>query len=359
MSGDVWAAAGSAVLFAVANNLQRHAASAVPHQHNGPVRLLLRLLRSPRWLMGVLCASCAVFLQAMALASGGLILVQAVIATGLVVALGVEAALDRHWPRPAQMIGAVLVVLGVVLVVGIGRPGASHSDPSRTSTVIAWCAVLTVAAVALTRARRWPVGRVTAATLGACAGVCFALEAGFLREIATSLPELGPQDLTSPTTSLLSPAVALAGFGMAMLFGTLLTQRGYQTATLHDVMPAVAAAEPVTAFAFGLLVLGEHMNDDPRAVAAVVVGFTVMLVGVVMSALARSEQSVRTQLRQSRSLRGVLPRRAEGGRDGGRGPEPGSGTGRPRGTGRRGPSPAGAADRRAATDRARGPAREP
>ncbi|MDQ1294749.1 MAG: hypothetical protein QG608_2634 [Actinomycetota bacterium] len=312
MSGDVWAAAGSAVLFAVANNLQRHAAAAVPHENNGPVRLLLRLFRSPRWLMGVACASIAVILQATALARGGLIMVQAVIATGLVVALGIEAALDRRRPRPAQMVGAALVVLGVVLVVGIGRPGASHSDPSFTSTAIAWAAVLTATTAALTRARRRPIGRLTAAVLGACAGVCFALEAGFLREIATSLPELDPQDLSSPSLTLLAPAVALAGFGMAMLFGTLLTQRGYQTATLHDVMPAVAAAEPITAFAFGLLVLGEHLNDAPHAVATVVLGFTMMLVGVVLSALARSDRSVRTQLRESRSLQGMRSRNRNG-----------------------------------------------
>jgi drug/metabolite transporter (DMT)-like permease len=301
-------------LFAVANNLQRHAAAAVPHEHNGPVRLLLRLFCSPRWLMGVACASIAVILQAAALARGGLIMVQAVIATGLVVALGIEAALDHRRPRPAQMVGAALVVLGVVLVVGIGRPGASHRDPSFTSTAIAWGAVLTAATVALARARRWPVGRLTAAVLGACAGVCFALEAGFLREIATSLPEIGPQDLRSPSLTLLAPAVALAGFGMAMLFGTLLTQRGYQTATLHDVMPAVAAAEPITAFAFGLLVLGEHMNDAPHAVAAVSIGFTMMLIGVVLSALARSDRSMRTQLRESRSLQGMRSRNRNGAR---------------------------------------------
>src|SRR4051794_41879265 len=40
----------AAVLFAVANNAQRHAASAVPQGRGGPVGLLLRLLRNPRWL---------------------------------------------------------------------------------------------------------------------------------------------------------------------------------------------------------------------------------------------------------------------------------------------------------------------
>ncbi len=40
-------AAGAAVLFAVANNLQRGAASAVPLDAGGPVRLILRLVRTP------------------------------------------------------------------------------------------------------------------------------------------------------------------------------------------------------------------------------------------------------------------------------------------------------------------------
>ena len=38
--------------FASANNLQRHAAASEDHAHAGPVRLFLRLLITPRWLLG-------------------------------------------------------------------------------------------------------------------------------------------------------------------------------------------------------------------------------------------------------------------------------------------------------------------
>src|SRR3954463_12023123 len=54
----------AAVLFAVANNAQRHAASAVPQGRVGPVGLLLRLLRNPRWLAGRRAARLALLGQA-------------------------------------------------------------------------------------------------------------------------------------------------------------------------------------------------------------------------------------------------------------------------------------------------------
>src|SRR3954462_8231134 len=103
----------AAVLFAVANNAQRHAASAVPHRHVGPVGLLLRLLRNPRWLAGSAAAVLALLVQAWALSQGGVILVQAVIASTLVFSLAMECLIERRWPTPMQTAGAVLVGAGI------------------------------------------------------------------------------------------------------------------------------------------------------------------------------------------------------------------------------------------------------
>src|SRR6185312_11785184 len=96
----------AAVLFAIANNVQRHAASAVPQGHVGPVGLLLRLLRNPRWLAGSSAAVLALLVQAWALSRGGVILVQAVIASTLVWSLALESIFERRWPRSPQVVGA-------------------------------------------------------------------------------------------------------------------------------------------------------------------------------------------------------------------------------------------------------------
>src|SRR5437763_7709769 len=114
----------AAVLFAVANNAQRHAASGVPQGHVGPVGLLLRLLRNPRWLVGSSSAVVALLVQAWALSQGGVILVQAVIASTLVFSLALESFVERRWPTPSQIAGAVLVAVGISVLVLIGKPGA-------------------------------------------------------------------------------------------------------------------------------------------------------------------------------------------------------------------------------------------
>jgi hypothetical protein len=285
MDREVAAAAVAAVLFAIANNLQRGAAAEVPEDRTGPFALLWRLIRHPTWLIGSLTSGAAVVAQAYALAGGGVILVQAVIAGGLVVALGTECALERTRPLAGQVVGAVLVVTGVLDVIIIGKPGAPQHEPPVWTDLVVWVGVLTAVLTGLGVARRRPRGALTAAVLGGAAGVCFALEAGFLRSVALGISSF----LHAPLGSL-SVVTAAMGFTIASLAGTMLTQRGYQTAPLRQVLPAVAAAEPLTAFVFGLSVYGEHMSTGPFRLLAVGAGMIAMIVGVVLTARGRGER---------------------------------------------------------------------
>jgi len=74
----------------------------------GPVRLVLRLVRAPRWLLGSFLAVLALGLHALALRHGSLIVVQSLLAAGLVIALyGLLASLGRAGKRaPANPWGA-------------------------------------------------------------------------------------------------------------------------------------------------------------------------------------------------------------------------------------------------------------
>src|SRR3954464_11502523 len=103
----------AALLFAVATNAQRHAASAVPHGHVGPVGLLLRLLRNPRWLAGSSAAGLAPLVQAGGPSPGGVIPGEAVIASTLVWSLALECVVERRRPTATQTGGAALVAVGI------------------------------------------------------------------------------------------------------------------------------------------------------------------------------------------------------------------------------------------------------
>src|SRR4051794_26758477 len=185
----------AAVLFAVANNAQRHAASAVPQGHVGPVGLLLRLVRNPRWLAGSSAAVLALLVQAWALSQGGVILVQAVIASTLVWSLALEATVERRWPSATQVMGAALVAVGISVLVLVGKPGAGGQFTAIGRAALVWGVVGVVGVGALLPSRRRPKGRRTAVVMGAAAGVCFALDAVFLRGLTAALSPAVPVTL--------------------------------------------------------------------------------------------------------------------------------------------------------------------
>jgi len=275
VSAPVLLALGAAVLFAIGNNLQRHAAAQVPAVGYGPVRLILRLLRSPRWLAGGASATVALFAQARALTQGGVILVQAVIASTLVFSLVIEAVLERRRPSSLQVGGAALVVSGITLLVGVGKPGAGGDFSSLWAAAPAWLAVGVAGGGALLLARERPRGRVTAMVLGSAAGVCFALDAVFLRGLARTV---SPFDTLTVVTNA-------AGFAVASVFGNLVIQRAFHLAPLRHVLPAMAAAEPVAAFACGWLLFGERLQSGSIGVLAVNGGLLLMVTGVVLCSL--------------------------------------------------------------------------
>lgn len=275
LSAPVLGALTAALLFAAGNNLQRHAAAADAHARAGAVRLFLRLLITPRWLLGGVLAVVALVFHARALTAGGVILVQSVIATTLVFSIVIEAAVERRWLRPRELLGAIVVVSGIALLVGLGRPGASGEFRSAGKAIAVLAVVALVGGAALYRSHRIPRGRRTALVLGASAGVCFALDAVFLRAVAASLSPLD------------RPVVLIngIGFGVASLLGNLIVARGYQSAPLRHVLPGMAAAEPVTAYLCARLVFGEPLAGGPVSELAVAVGLVMMVVGVVLCAL--------------------------------------------------------------------------
>jgi hypothetical protein len=144
-------AAAAAVLFAVANNLQRGAASAVPLDAGGPVRLILRLMRTPHWVVGSLVAVAALGLHAAALVASvvGNVIVQrayqraplrvvlpAVTAAGPLASFLIGRLLlgERFSPGTAALsaarLGISAVVVGVVVTTTMASGGLQVAEGS-------------------------------------------------------------------------------------------------------------------------------------------------------------------------------------------------------------------------------------
>ena len=258
----------AATLFAVTTNLHRGAASAVPLHEVGPVRLLLRLLRTPRWLLGSLTALIALGLHTVALRFGTVIVVQAVLSTGLALALALECLRERRRPSAVETGGWVLVVVGIIALLSLARPHGGRVIGTLALVVTLVLAVL-VAALGLLIGRVRLPRSVVAVVMGGAAGSCFALDAVFLKAVAGSFTSAGWRGLLD-----------LAGFVLASVLGNLVVQRAYQQAPLRHVLPAVTAADPLAAAVIGTAILHEHLRPGLLAVAGLVGGLAAMVVGI-------------------------------------------------------------------------------
>jgi hypothetical protein len=316
--GSALLAIAAATVFALANTLQRGAASVVPLEAGGPVRLVLHLVRAPRWLFGALLAALALGLHALALQHGSVIVVQSLLATGLVIALAAEAAQERRIMRAGEAAGSGLLVAGVVLVLAVGRPGGG--GPVRLPEQLITLAVLAgLAGTAFAGFRLHHRLRLSALIMGATAGACFAVDAVFLKGLAD-----GAGDLDAAAALF-----NLAGFITASALGNLVVQRAYQLAPLRFVLPAVTAGDPLAAFAIGRMILHERLQGGSVSSLAVTIGLVAMAAGITVTTTTSTPAA-----RQGVTGAGDAPER----------PERPPGTGgavrrRPRSRGRRSPRP--------------------
>jgi drug/metabolite transporter (DMT)-like permease len=216
-----------------------------------------------------------------------------VIALGLVAALVLEAFRSRRPLHRNELAGAALVMAGVVAVVGTGRPG-HNGDPARGWVVPTCAAVVAVTVLAVRRSRHRVGGVAQARVLGAAAGACFAVDAVFLQRLATTVDGGLATGLAGLLAVLAGDPVTLAvdgvGFLGAGLVGGVAVHRAYQVAPLRSVQPAMAAAEPVTAFLIGAVVLDEGVRGGGWGHAVLVAGLVALTAGILVGLTAPSAE---------------------------------------------------------------------
>src|SRR5205823_6869514 len=118
-----------------ASALQQRAARAEPPHRAMDPRLLLRLLRRPPWLAGGLADLAGVGLQALALTLGALAVVQPLLASGLLLSVPLEAALDRRRPRALDVGAVLLAAAGLWAFLVVAAPAGGVAQPSARAWV--------------------------------------------------------------------------------------------------------------------------------------------------------------------------------------------------------------------------------
>jgi drug/metabolite transporter (DMT)-like permease len=259
-----------ALSFAASSVLQQRAAAEQPADLSMRIGLLVRLLRSGRWMLGNVLDVVGYVMQFLALRRAALALVEPLFVIGLVFSVVGAALAAGRRPTRAEWGYSLSVVAGVALFVAAARPGPGHPRASSTGWValFAATAVITIGSVVLgNHYLRW-----RALILGASAGVVFGVTAA-VTEHTGKLLDLGVVSVLSTW----APYV-LAVLG---ILGLLLNQSAYQAGDLRHSLPVLTIAEPVVAIVIGQALFGEHINATALAVLGETAGLLIMSIGVL------------------------------------------------------------------------------
>jgi len=244
----------------------------------GESSFLLQILHKPIWLAGALLQASGWVLQAAALDTGSLVVVQSITTLSLVIALPFGALLTRQQITVKVMAGAAAVVAGIVLFLSVGEPSGGTTHPAAASW---WSAILVTAALVATFALlgRTRHGSARALLFGAAAGFCFGLQVAVTKVFVTLIGH----GLTTILTSWTIYVLVLSAVG-----GFVLQQSALKTGVLA---PAMASANAVSLFAgvlLGVKVFDETLGGGSGHVAPAYVGLVLAMIGIGLLASAHA-----------------------------------------------------------------------
>ncbi|MFC5670732.1 DMT family transporter [Streptomyces incanus] len=256
--------------------LQQNAAHQAPLGDFLSPRLLLDLVKVPRWLGGMALMVTGMALGAAALGHGELSLVEPLLATNLLFAL----ALSRHQTgRPLGRqgwAGLALLAGGVTAFVVAGQPTGSHvlTDPLRQWLIIGGVVGLAMLLTGCAKRSRLTVGP-----------ILLALAAGLLYGVQDALTRVSGQRFTAEGfAGLLSGWQPYAVLALGVT-GLVLVQSAFETAPLRMSLPALTTAQPLAGIACGVGFLGDRLRTDTGALAWEACGLAAIVVGIVLLGL--------------------------------------------------------------------------
>lgn len=253
--------------------LQQNAAQKAPLNDFLSPRILLDLMKVPRWLGGIGLMVVGMALGAMALGQGEISLVEPLLATNLLFALALSRRQTKQPLGRQGWTGLVLLAGGVTAFIIAGQPhgGAAPSGPFRQWLIIG---VMIGAALLLTAYAKRSRLRAGPALLATAAGLLYGVQDALTRLTGQRFAEGGMAEVL---TSWQPYAVVALG-----LTGLILVQSAFETASLRMSLPALTAAQPLAGILCGVGFLGDRLRADSGALAWEAAGLAAIVMGIIM-----------------------------------------------------------------------------
>jgi drug/metabolite transporter (DMT)-like permease len=253
--------------------LQQNAAQKAPLSDFLSPRILLDLMKVPRWLGGIGLMVVGMALGAMALGQGEISLVEPLLATNLLFALLLSRRQTKQPLGRQGWTGLALLAGGVTAFIVAGQPtGGTPSDsPLRHWLIIG---VMVGAALLLTTYAKRSRLSSGPALLATAAGLLYGVQDALTRVTGERFAEGGMMEVL---TGWQPYAVVALG-----LTGLILVQSAFETASLRMSLPALTAAQPLAGILCGVGFLGDRLRTDPGALAWESAGLAAIVVGIIM-----------------------------------------------------------------------------
>jgi hypothetical protein len=257
-------AVASAACYAVSAAIQHREAS---RQAGTGAALLTGLLRRRMWWVAQACTLVGALVHLAALGAGPLVLVQPVGVLALVLALPLGARFGGVRVTGLAWVGAGCVVVGLPAVLAMVPHRAEGVAPIvpfplAAATVGAAVGLAALGAAVVRRHRQQ-----TAAVLHAGgAALCFGMTSGSVKSLWVGIG---------------GPVAVLVGLATVPI-GIALAQHAYRGGGLGAPLAVQTLADPVTAMAVGILVLGEPLVTSPARIALGLAGIAVTVLGVAL-----------------------------------------------------------------------------
>ncbi|GLW46162.1 hypothetical protein Stsp02_18240 [Streptomyces sp. NBRC 14336] len=256
--------------------LQQNAAQKAPLKDFLSPRLLLDLMRVPRWLGGIALMVVGMALGAVALGQGELSLVEPLLATNLLFALALSRRQTGQRLGRQGWAGLLLLAGGVTAFIVAGEPsgGTALSGSSRQWLIIGAMIGAALLLTGYARRSRLSAGPVLLAT---AAGLLYGVQDALTRITGRRFDEGG---LLEVLTGWQPYAVLALG-----VTGLVLVQSAFETASLRMSLPALTAAQPLAGILCGVGFLGDRLHTDAGALAWESAGLAAIVVGIVLLGL--------------------------------------------------------------------------
>ena len=294
----VFAAMGNAT----ASVLQRKATTTQAEDASA-WKLMMGLVRTPAWVGGVGAMGVGFLLQAAALATGPISLVQPILIIELSFTLLLAAAVFHRGLHRREWGAVIGMSVGLAALLEALRPSGGDAYEAPLSRWLLGTAITmgVVVVLIVLGFRAHGVGR--AAYLGVATGMGFGFTAALLSQIGAAHRVTGFAGVVTSWQTYL-----LIGLGPGFVF---LLQKALQAGRLVASQPALTLANPLVGAGFGIAVFGEHVRHGGwlvlAALGAVLIGgCTVVLArSPLLHDASDSEQTADATPRHRRSTRPV------------------------------------------------------